>query len=295
MPQQALVIAPIVFLIIALILSIVLKGRKCNIAVSLLSAIASLLMIWIGLSVFLTNKPLSYSVILYRVEGLTLGLNRLIFVVDHLSALFNIALGILGFAVSIYAIKYMDLYVGHESLRFFGVNYSSFLLMMYLVITAYDIVWFIVFWELMTVTSQFLVSFEKERAVARAAGYKYFFMAKAGSELIVVFILIVIIYLTRFNTSFDAIRYTLSLLARAYPGVTALLFVILFIGLGVKAAIYPLHSWLPDAHSEAPSNISALLSGIMVKMAVYMMARSFYWFAPSLIYVALTKPIIEVL
>ena len=139
MPQQALVIAPIVFLIIALILSIVLKGRKCNIAVSLLSAIASLLMIWIGLSVFLTNKPLSYSVILYRVEGLTLGLNRLIFVVDHLSALFNIALGILGFAVSIYAIKYMDLYVGHESLRFFGVNYSSFLLMMYLVITAYDI------------------------------------------------------------------------------------------------------------------------------------------------------------
>jgi len=295
MPQQALVIAPIVFLIIALILSIVLKGRKCNIAVSLLSAIASLLMIWIGLSVFLTNKPLSYSVILYRVEGLTLGLNRLIFVVDHLSALFNIALGILGFAVSIYAIKYMDLYVGHESLRFFGVNYSSFLLMMYLVITAYDIVWFIVFWELMTVTSQFLVSFEKERAVARAAGYKYFFMAKAGSELIVVFILIVIIYLTRFNTSFDAIRYTLSLLARAYPGVTALLFVILFIGLGVKAAIYPLHSWLPDAHSEAPSNISALLSGIMVKMAVYMMARSFYWFAPSLIYVALIKPIIEVL
>ncbi|RLE91723.1 MAG: hypothetical protein DRN04_12080 [Thermoprotei archaeon] len=295
MPQQALVIAPIVSLIIALILSIVLRDRKCNIAVSLLSAIASLLMIWIGLSVFLTNKPLSYSVILYRVEGLTLGLNRLIFVVDHLSALFNIALGILGFAVSIYAIKYMDLYVGHESLRFFGVNYSSFLLMMYLVITAYDIVWFIVFWELMTVTSQFLVSFEKERAVARAAGYKYFFMAKAGSELIIVFILIVIIYLTRFNTSFDAIRYTLSLLARAYPGVTALLFVILFIGLGVKAAIYPLHSWLPDAHSEAPSNISALLSGIMVKMAVYMMARSFYWFAPSLIYVALIKPIIEVL
>ncbi|RLG75534.1 MAG: hypothetical protein DRO23_03650 [Thermoprotei archaeon] len=295
MPQQALVIAPIVFLTIALILSIVLKGRKCNIIVSLLSTIASLLMIWVGLSVFLINKPLSYSVILYRVEGLTLGLNRLIFVVDHLSALFNIALGILGFTVSIYAIKYMDLYVGHESLRFFGVNYSSFLLMMYLVITAYDIVWFIVFWELMTVTSQFLVSFEKERAVARAAGYKYFFMAKAGSELIVVFILMVIIYLTRFNTSFDAIRYTLSLLARVYPGVTALLFVILFIGLGVKAAIYPLHSWLPDAHSEAPSNISALLSGIMVKMAVYMMARSFYWFAPSLIYVALTKPILEVL
>ena len=295
MPQQALVIAPIVFLTIALILSIVLKGRKCNIIVSLLSTIASLLMIWVGLSVFLINKPLSYSVILYRVEGLTLGLNRLIFVVDHLSALFSIALGILGFTVSIYAIKYMDLYVGHESLRFFGVNYSSFLLMMYLVITAYDIVWFIVFWELMTVTSQFLVSFEKERAVARAAGYKYFFMAKAGSELIVVFILMVIIYLTRFNTSFDAIRYTLSLLARVYPGVTALLFVILFIGLGVKAAIYPLHSWLPDAHSEAPSNISALLSGIMVKMAVYMMARSFYWFAPSLIYVALTKPILEVL
>jgi len=295
MPQQALVVAPIVFLIVALILSIVLKGRKCNIIVSLLSAMASLLMIWIGLSVFLTDKPLSYSVILYRVEGLTLGLNRLIFVVDHLSALFSIALGILGFTVSIYAIKYMDLYVGHESLRFFGVNYSSFLLMMYLVITAYDIVWFIVFWELMTVTSQFLVSFEKERAVARAAGYKYFFMAKAGSELIVVFILMVIIYLTRFNTSFDAIRYTLSLLARVYPGVTALLFVILFIGLGVKAAIYPLHSWLPDAHSEAPSNISALLSGIMVKMAIYMMARSFYWFAPSLVYVALIKPILEVL
>jgi len=295
MLSQQFIVAPTVFLITAFILSIILKGRSCNLVVSLLSATASLLMIWIGLDVLLTNRSLSYSIILYRVKGLTLGLNRLIFTVDHLSALFSIALGILGFAVSIYAIKYMDLYVGHESLRFFGINYSSFLLMMYLVITAYDIVWFIVFWELMTVTSQFLVSFEKERPVARAAGYKYFFMAKAGSELIIVFILIVIIYLTRFDTSFDAIRYTLSLLARAYPGVTALLFVILFIGLGVKAAIYPLHSWLPDAHSEAPSNISALLSGIMVKMAVYMMARSFYWFAPSLIYVALNKPILEVL
>ena len=294
LPQQ-FIVAPIAPLIIAFISSIVLKGRKCNIVVSLLSAIASFLMVWIGLDVLLTNKPLSYIIILYRVEGLTLGLNRLIFVVDHLSALFSIVLGILGFAVSIYTVKYMDLYIGHVSLRFFGINYSSFLLMMYLVITAYDIVWFIVFWELMTVASQFLVSFEKERAAARAAGYKYFFMAKAGSELIIVFILIVIIYLTRFDTSFYAVRFTLSLLARAYPGVTALLFVILFIGLGVKATIYPLHSWLPDAHSEAPSNISALISGIMVKMAVYMMARSFYWFAPSLVHVALTKPILGVL
>ncbi|OYT56857.1 MAG: hypothetical protein B6U76_02535 [Desulfurococcales archaeon ex4484_217_2] len=61
------------------------------------------------------------------------------------------------------------------------------------------------------------------------------------------------------------------------------IFIVLLVGLSVKSAIYPLHSWLPDAHSEAPSNISALLSGIMVKMAIYMMVRSFVWFAPSLI------------
>lgn len=279
------ILAPIGLLILASLLSLIFKGKTCNYVVSILVSIASLIMIYAGLRVISTGEPITYNITLYKISGLTLGLNRFIFTIDYLSAFFITILGILGLAVSIYNLKYMEIYMARESMRFFGFNFSSLTLVMFLVLVVYDIFWFIIFWELMTVTSQFLVSYVKEREQARFAGYKYFFMVKAGSELIVVSVLLILIYLT-VDTSYIAVKQTLLETAKINPGLVAALFILLFLGLGVKAAIYPLHTWLPGAYSEAPSSVSAMLSGIMEKIAIYMMIRSFYWFPIQTLFAA---------
>jgi len=283
MLNPSVLIIPASLLVIAFIASLFLKGKLGVYTYSILSAIASLFMIYIGLDVLIRGSSISYTVFSYIAGTLSLGLNRLELVVDPVSAVFLVALGILGLAVSMYSLNYLEHYMNKYSLEFFGTTYTLFLASMYMVLTVYNLVWFIIFWELMTVFSQFLVAYEYRRDIARKAAYKYFFMAKASSEFIILFILLTLIYLSGFNPNYLNVKMAIALTAQQNPLLIAGIFVILLAGLSVKSAIYPLHSWLPDAHSEAPSNISALLSGIMVKMAIYMMIRSFVWFAPSLI------------
>jgi len=284
MLNASLLVAPVSILVIAFMLSLILKDKLGKYVFSTFSAAASLFMVYIGLDVLVSGSKLSYTVFSYNAGILSLGLNKLELVVDPISAVFLVALGILGLAVSIYSMSYLEYYLKHKySLQFFGAAYTLFLASMYMVLTSYNILWFIVFWELMTVFSQLLVAYEFRREVARKAAYKYFFMAKASSEFIILFALITLVYFTNFHTDFSSIRIAIALAAQQNPLLIAGIFVVLLAGLSVKSAIYPVHSWLPDAHSEAPSNISALLSGIMVKMAIYMMVRSFVWFAPSLI------------
>ncbi len=283
MLNASLLIVPVSLLVIAFIVSLLARGKLGIYLYSILSAAASLFMIYIGLDVLLYTNKLSYIVFSYSAGMLSLGLNRLELVVDPVSAVFLVALGILGLAVSIYSLNYLEHYIGKYSPEFFGATYTLFLASMYMVLTVYNLVWFIIFWELMTVFSQFLVAYEYRRDAARKAAYKYFFMAKASSEFIILFTLLTLIYLAGFNPDYLNVKIAIALTAQQNPMLIAGIFIVLLVGLSVKSAIYPLHSWLPDAHSEAPSNISALLSGIMVKMAIYMMVRSFVWFAPSLI------------
>ena len=283
MLNASLLIVPVSLLVIAFIVSLLARGKLGIYLYSILSAASSLFMIYIGLDVLLYTNKLSYTVFSYSAGILSLGLNRLELVADPVSAVFLVALGILGLAVSIYSLNYLEHYIGKYSPGFFGTTYTLFLASMYMVLTVYNLVWFIIFWELMTVFSQFLVAYEYRRDAARKAAYKYFFMAKASSEFIVLFTLLTLIYLAGFNPDYLNVKIAIALTAQQNPMLIAGIFIVLLIGLSVKSAIYPLHSWLPDAHSEAPSNISALLSGIMVKMAIYMMVRSFVWFAPPLI------------
>jgi len=283
MLNESSLIVPISLLIIAFIVSLFVRGKLGIYLYSTLSAAASLFMMFIGLDVLLNTDKLSFTMFSYGAGILSLGLNKLELVVDPVSAVFLVALGILGLAVSIYSLNYLEHYIGKYSLEFFGTTYTLFLASMYMVLTVYNLIWFIIFWELMTVFSQFLVAYEYRRDIARKAAYKYFFMAKASSEFIVLFTLLTLIYLAEFNPDYSNVKIAIALTAQQNPILVAGVFTVLLIGLSVKSAIYPLHTWLPDAHSEAPSNISALLSGIMVKMAIYMMVRSFVWFAPSLI------------
>jgi proton-translocating NADH-quinone oxidoreductase chain N len=148
------------------------------------------------------------------------------------------------------------------------------------VVMAGDLFTLFVFWELMGLSSYVLVAFLKSRWGPIEAGFKYLVMsATAGAFLI---LSMAIVYGMTGTLNFAAIADSLRG-AEASPWIMAL-FSTLVVGFGVKSAIVPLHTWLPDAHPEAPSPISAMLSGIVIETGLYALARVlFLTFDPGML------------
>jgi hydrogenase-4 component B len=192
---------------------------------------------------------------------------------DGLSNYFVGIISLLACATTLFSFAYVREYFGRKSVGFLGFSYNIFLLSMILVTLANNALMFIIFWELMAVISYFLVTFEDTQEEARRAGFIYLVMTHVGSALILVTFFIFFQFTNSFN--FDDFRQTgptLSVVLRS------LLFLLTFIGFGTKAGIIPLHVWLPHAHPSAPSNISALMSGVMIKTAIYAFIRVVYSF-----------------
>ena len=248
-----LALAPIIILLLSVVISVIMriKDNLAYIPSSVLSAIASVLMILNAFYVFANGKQ-STSIL-----GIELCM-------DKLSAFYVLIVGIVGLGASIYSIGYMKRFIGEYSLSWFGICYSLFLLSMYMVPLATDFITFLVFWELMTLFSALLVAYESRRPEAYRAALKYFAMMMVGAGFIIAAFAIIYNELHTLNFSlFQPSRIVLP------PLLKHVVFAFLAIGFGFKAGLAPLHSWLPDAHPEAPSNVSALLSGVMIKMAFY--------------------------
>ena len=192
---------------------------------------------------------------------------------DPLSAWFTLTLGILALAVSVYSFGYLRPMERNRNLGALGFFYNALLLGLALVFTAANAFFFLSAWEVMAVLSFCLVVFEHEKAEARGAAVVYLIMSHTGT----VMILAAFLLLAAFGGSGDFAGFHLlaSKLPLAEQGAVFLLF---FAGFGVKAGIVPLHIWLPDAHPVAPSNVSALMSGIVIKCGIYGMARVFFDF-----------------
>ncbi len=276
---QDIFLFPIVILSFSIILTFYLRGKIASTISSILSFVACLSMLILSINVLLYSKTYSCEYVLKPFSPMISNSFAVFRInIDSLSSYFVFIIGLVGSIASIYSFKYMKKYTS-EHLGFFSLNYSLFILSMYMAVIVSDLFWFIVFWELMTLSSQFLVSFEKEKGRAVWAGYKYFTITKIGTELLVIGTLIIILIFNDFNTSYNSI--TIDSL-KPIGFVTVLL---IFIGLAIKAAIVPFHTWLPDAHPEAPSHVSALLSGVMIKIPIYMMIRLFYEFtSPTIIW-----------
>jgi hydrogenase-4 component B len=192
---------------------------------------------------------------------------------DPLSAWFTLSLGILSAAVSVYSFGYLCVMEGKRNLGALGFFYNLLLLSLSLVFTASSSFFFLIAWEAMTLAAFCLVTFEHEEAATRRAAMVFLIMSHAGTGML----LAGYVTLSTFSGSFDFASF--HLLASQLPaGVQATVFLLFFLGFGIKAGIVPLHIWLPDAHPVAPSNISALLSGIMIKAGIYGMARVFFDF-----------------
>jgi hydrogenase-4 component B len=193
--------------------------------------------------------------------------------VTPLAAFFDLALSILAAAVSIYSFGYLRHMEGRRNLGALGFFYNVLLLGLTLVFTAGNAFFFLVAWEVMALAAWCLVSFEHEKPATRRAGMVFLIMSHAGTGLLLIGFLI----LAKAAGSLDFASFHL-LASRLSPGEQGTVFVLFFLGFGVKAGVIPIHVWLPQAHPVAPSNISALMSGIVIKSGIYGMALVFFDF-----------------
>src|ERR1017187_9482206 len=192
---------------------------------------------------------------------------------DPLSAWFTLTLAILGLAVSVYSWEYLRPMERTRNLGALGFFYNALLLGLALVFTAGNAFFFLSAWEVMAVSAFCLVVFEHEKAETRGAAVVYIIMSHAGTVMLLAAFLLLGAFAGRMD--FASFHLLASKLPPAEQGAVFLLF---FAGFGVKAGIVPLHIWLPDAHPVAPSNVSALMSGIVIKCGIYGMARVFFDF-----------------
>jgi len=182
---------------------------------------------------------------------------------DPLSAFFLGIIGIVTFAVSLFGPAYVREYERSDySQTVMGVATGLFVAGMQLVVLADDTYAFMIAWELMSVASYILVAYEHHDSANRRAAFLYLLMAQIGA----VMILMAFGVLSGFDVdlSFNTLRE--SELSSLWATIA---FVLALFGFGMKAGIVPLHVWLPEAHPVAPSHISALMSGVMLKVAVY--------------------------
>lgn len=190
------------------------------------------------------------------------------FAVDRLSALFLVIIAIASVATVIYSRGYLAGYFGRYSSAHFSLHYTALVALvasMMCVVLASGGFSFLFSWELMTIASFILILFEANRQETRRAALNYLVMMHIGFMFLVAGF--VMLFNATHSSSFDAIEYYFKL------GNPLPLFVVLFIGFGMKAGLFPMHIWLPEAHPAAPSHVSAIMSGVMIKTGIYGVVR----------------------
>jgi hydrogenase-4 component B len=226
------------------------------------AAAASAAGLLLGMGGMFSDSPVVFSV----PSGLPL--LEIQFRLDPLSAFFVLMISVTGLAVSLYAVGYVREFEGHASIGVLGGLYNAFLLSMTLVVVADDGFLFLILWEVMSLVSYFLVVTEHEKSETRYAGLFYLVMTHIGTAFIMITFLL--LYQQSGTFSFEAFRPA----GQAMPEVIrTAVFLTALIGFGTKAGIVPLHVWLPYAHPAAPSHVSALMSGVMIKTGIYGIIR----------------------
>jgi len=190
------------------------------------------------------------------------------FIVDPLSAFFIIIISLISCFGVIYSNGYLKPYINA------GKNISAHLIFlmtliasMLLVVTCQNALMFLICWEIMSLSSFFLVIFENEKKDILKAGIKYLIFM----HISVVFIIIAFAMLSLKSGNFDFNSFSIVLQNNKIFANT--IFLLTFIGFGTKAGFIPFHNWLPDAHPAAPSHVSAIMSGIMIKTGIYGILR----------------------
>jgi hydrogenase-4 component B len=207
--------------------------------------------------------------------------------VDGLTSVFLLLSALVSVPAALYSITYMRSYAGYSVARYYPY-FLLFLAAMYGLVSTTDMMWFFfIFWQMMTLPGYVLIRFEHKNPANIRAANKYLIMMQiacfatmVGAELLAV---------TGAATSgsaslkydFDTVSANLPAMLSTRPIATAMAFALFLVGFGIKMGMWPFGQfWLPDAHPAAPSPVSAMLSGVMIKTGVYGLMRYFLWLVP---------------
>ena len=195
---------------------------------------------------------------------------RYMLAIDAWNSVFLCITGLAGVLTSIFAVDYALAYVG-KRLRELSGLWNLFLLSMVLVLVAQSAVSFLVSWEVMAIVSFLLVNHDSEKRETWQAAYQYLVMTHIGTAAIMIAFFIV-------GSGSNGLNFSELNNAQLETTARNLAFTAAFLGFALKAGLVPLHVWLPNAHPAAPSHVSALMSGVMLKVAVYGFGRFIFDF-----------------
>ncbi|HJT30951.1 MAG TPA: proton-conducting transporter membrane subunit [Pirellulales bacterium] len=198
--------------------------------------------------------------------------------VDPLSSFFLLPVFGLSALAAVYGGNYLLAYRRQKSLGAPWFFFNLFVAGMTMVVIARTVVLFLVAWEVMSIAAYCLVTFEHERADVRKAGWVYLVATHLGVAF--VFLAFVLLGRNAGSLEFEAFR-TMPPLSAGWAG---LIFLLAVIGFGAKAGFVPFHVWLPEAHPAAPSHVSALMSGVMIKMGLYGVLRLLTFLGPPAVW-----------
>lgn len=200
-------------------------------------------------------------------------------VIDSLSAFFILVVNFTSLTSLLYSKGYLEPFLQEKkniSISWHYFNFFWLFVSMLLVCMLRHGLLFLVVWEIMTVSSFMLVLFEFEKKSVLQAGMRYLIQMHIG-VLFLIFGFVYIQIQTGLPIGFDSME-------AYFQGINVVpLFLVFFIGFGIKAGFVPFHTWLPSAHPAAPSHVSGLMSGVMIKMGIYGILRTLTYINSDLV------------
>ncbi|HPS88843.1 MAG TPA: proton-conducting transporter membrane subunit, partial [Methanosarcina vacuolata] len=250
---EAFIYSAIIALIAGVVLPLLCRSKNARKASFGLSFLSSILLLAFAGIILYTGKEPAFPAIGF-LPGLDFTLTA-----DKLSAGFILLIAAVTSGVSIYSVEYVEHAKSEARKDLQAALTNLFILAMLMVVLAGNMVGFLVFWEVMSLSSLMLVLHDYTSEENKKAGLFYFIMTSLSTAFL--FMGFISLFRLTGSAEFGPLDYPASDLT--------LPFLCLFTGFGIKAGLVPFHKWLPYAHPAAPSSISALMSGVMLNVAIY--------------------------
>lgn len=278
-PEQAVMAAILLCVVGALVT--LLFSRNKTVAGWLAFVVTTVSAVFIGKAVWsvLASGPSSHAAEFWSLGNTGFALR---FYVDGLTAVFLLLTAVIAVPAFLYSISYMRHYAEYGVARFYPY-FLLFLAAIYGLLSATDMMWFFfIFWQLMTLPGYALIRFEYRRPESVRAANKYLIMMQIACAAVMAGVALIAPHGSSGSKyEFDMVSANLPALIHARPALTAIAFALFLIGFGIKMGMWPFgQMWLPDAHPAAPSPVSSMLSGVMIKTGVYGLLRYFLWLVP---------------
>ena len=284
-PEKAVFVAILICVAGAALTWLAARNRTLAGWLAFLAATASAALVFFAVASVLAGGPSAGSAAFLSAPAIGFALRLH---VDGLTALFLLLAALLAVPVSFYSIAYMAHYRDYGVARYYP-NFLLFLAAMFGLLSTTDMMWFfLIFWQMMTLPGYALIRFEHKNPANIRAANKFLWMMQLACAATLIGAEILAGGGASANAAsgvkydFDTVSANLPALLQSHPVLTATAFALFLVGFGIKMGMWPFGQvWLPDAHPAAPSPVSAMLSGVMIKTGVYGLMRYFLWLTPA--------------